>query len=271
VSHYANEADAADRKIVLDAGTVVPAAKDEVDERIRVPRRVGRALTWKTPGTLIELRDVGHVYSRGTPWANRALTDVNLTIAEGESVLVVGHNGSGKSTLAWIMAGLLVPSEGVALVDGAHIADHIGKVGLSFQHARLQLLRPIVLDDVKTAAGVDDGAARRALYDVGLPREIADRRVDALSGGQMRRVVLAAVVAARPRAIVLDEPFAGLDADGRADLEALLVRLRDDHDIALIIVSHDHDLPPALVVRLVELERGRIVRDERIVEVGEAS
>jgi energy-coupling factor transport system ATP-binding protein len=273
VSHYASEADAADRKLVLDGGNVVPAdAPSAVERSTRMsPRGMGRAQTWKKPGPLIELRGVGHVYSRGTPWANRALEDVNLTIDEGESVLVIGHNGSGKSTLAWIIAGLLVPTEGDALVDHEHIADHIGRVGLSFQHARLQLLRPIVLDDVKTAAGVDEGAARRALYDVGLDREIADRRVDELSGGQMRRVVLAAVIAARPRAIVLDEPFAGLDTDGRADLEAVLVRLRDEHDIALIIVSHDHDLPSGLVVREVELERGRVVRDTRIIEVGEPS
>jgi energy-coupling factor transport system ATP-binding protein len=210
---------------------------------------------------LVELRGVGHVYSRGTPWAKRALEGVDLTVDEGESLLVVGHNGSGKSTLAWIIAGLLRPSEGSAVVDGEPIADHVGRVGISFQHARLQVLRPLVGEDIVAAAGVTDDEARRALAEVGLADSIADRRADELSGGQLRRVVLAAVIAARSRALVLDEPFAGLDTDGRADLEVLLQRVRDRHGVALIIVSHDRDLPPGLVERVVELDRGRIVQD----------
>ena len=116
---------------------------------------------------------------------------------------------------------------------------------------------------MRAAAGVDEDAARAALGDVGLePDEFADRRVDEVSGGQTRRVVLAGVLAARPRAIVLDEPFAGLDASGRADLDAVLSGLRRRRDMALVIVSHDHDLPDGLVDRLVELEAGRISRDE---------
>ena len=238
VSHAAIEADAADRTIVLDAGRVIAEPRQRDQQSACPPARgaVTRADTWASGRALIELRGVGHVYSRGTPWANRALEGVDLAINQGESLLVVGHNGSGKSTLAWILAGLVVPSEGEALIKGAdnalprtaqrgsHAADeqiaaHIGRVGLAFQHARLQLLRPVVVDEVSVAAGVSTWTARGALADVGLAGELADRRIDELSGGQMRRVVLASVLAARPRALVLDEPFAGLDAEGRADLE----------------------------------------------------
>ncbi|HYL53557.1 MAG TPA: DUF2232 domain-containing protein [Acidimicrobiia bacterium] len=267
VTHLPNESDTADRTVVLDAGRIVekPPAPRTARPTTAPTRRPGLG------SPVIELRDVGHVYSRGTPWAKRALERINLTIHERESALIVGHNGSGKSTLAWIMGGLIVPSEGEALVELGHgfapIAGHVGRVGVAFQHARLQLLRPTVLDEVKVAAGVDEPAARAALAAVGLDASIAPRRIDELSGGQMRRVVLAEVLAARSRAVVLDEPFAGLDLEGRADLESVLVRMRDDLGIPLVIVSHDRDLPDALLERVIELEAGRIVRDERVDDV----
>jgi energy-coupling factor transporter ATP-binding protein EcfA2 len=261
VTHRAAEAAVADRRITLAAGRVVDApARLRSDEAIAAPaHRV--ALHIGDP--LITLAGVGHVYSRKTPWANRALTNVDLTIRSGEAIVVVGHNGSGKSTLAWILSGLLAPSEGSALLDDKPVFDQVGRVGLSFQHSRLQLLRATVLDEVRSAGGVDDTGARDALTAVGLdPFRFANRRVDELSGGQMRRVVLAGVLASQPRAIILDEPFAGLDADGRAELDTLLTDLRRRGELTLVIVSHDRDLPAGLVDRIVELEAGRITRDE---------
>ena len=261
VTHRAAEAAAADRTIALAGGRVVDApVLLRPDERAK-PSELRAAV--RLGGPLITLERVGHVYSRKTPWANRALADVDLTIRTGEAILVVGHNGSGKSTLAWILAGLLAPSEGRALLEGKPIVGQVGRIGLSFQHARLQLLRPTVLDEIRTAGGVDEAAARAALAAVGLDaRQFGSRRVDELSGGQMRRVVLAGVLAAQPRALVLDEPFAGLDASGRAELDTLLTELRHQRDIALVIVSHDRDLPVGLVDRVVELEAGRIARDD---------
>jgi energy-coupling factor transport system ATP-binding protein len=259
VTHLPPEAAAADRIVTLNAGRVVANGPLEAvvpNAVIDYPR------SWSP---VLKLEHVGHVYSRNTPWAHRAPTDVNLEIRDGDAVLVVGHNGSGKSTLAWALAGLLVPSEGVALLDGEPVGDAVGKVGLSFQHARMQVLRPTVLDDVRTAAAVETPEARAALTAVGLdPDVIGPRRTDELSGGQLRRVVLAGVLATRPRALVLDEPFAGLDAGGRAELEALLVRLRRERNVALVIVSHDLDLHHGLLDRIVELRDGRIVRDERV-------
>jgi energy-coupling factor transport system ATP-binding protein len=272
VTHYPNEATRADRVVALDHGRVVPTPPSLPEPAPRHARAAGARVA-----PVIELEGVGHIYSRRSPWAHRALEDVSLTIREGESVLVVGHNGSGKSTLAWIIAGLLVPSEGRASlveIDGSvrPEAASIGRVGLAFQHARLQLLRPTVGNEVRVGAGIDDAQVIDALRSVGLDASIAERRVDELSGGQLRRVVLAEVLATRPRAIVLDEPFAGLDLEARADLERLLVRVRDEHRVALVIVSHDYDLPPALVERVVELEAGRVVRDDRVDDVvGEAT
>jgi energy-coupling factor transport system ATP-binding protein len=253
VSHDPAEAAVADRVIALAQGRIVEQPPPLTARG--APRR-GRT----TPGSaVVELDGVGHVYSRSTPWANRALEGVDLTIRAHESVLVVGHNGSGKSTLAWIIAGLLHPSEGAVCVDGT--------VGLAFQHARLQLLRPTVLDEVRVAAHVDAIAAHNALVAVGLdPAEFGAKRIDELSGGQMRRVVLADTLAARPRVILLDEPFAGLDAQGRQELESVLAGIRATQGIALVIVAHDRDLPPGLVDRIVELEGGRIVRDDPVEE-----
>jgi energy-coupling factor transport system ATP-binding protein len=254
ISHDPGEAAAADRVIALEHGRLA-GSPNETLPPFAFPRA---RLTLGAP--VIELRQVGHVYSRGTPWAHRALEAIELTIREHEAVLVVGHNGSGKSTLAWIIAGLLNPSEGERRVEGA--------VGLSFQHARLQLLRPTVLDEVRVAASVNEANAAAALSAVGLdPHAFAQRRVDELSGGQMRRVVLADALAARPGVIVLDEPFAGLDAQGRRELEVVLTNVRTTQGVALVVVAHDRDLPAGLVDRVVELANGRVVADVQVDEV----
>jgi energy-coupling factor transport system ATP-binding protein len=257
VTHEPPEAAAADVVVALAHGRLVATS---AGVSVPAPRRI--SLPPLGPA-VVSLHGVGHVYARGTPWAHRALEGVDLTIREHEAVLVVGHNGSGKSTLAWIIAGLLTPSEGDRRVEGL--------VGLAFQHARLQLLRPTVLDEVRVAANVDEVGAALALAGVGLdPREFASRRIDELSGGQMRRVVLADALAARPRLIVLDEPFAGLDAQGRRELEMLLTNIRTTQQVALVIVAHDRDLPPGLVDRVVELSQGRVTSDAPADEVTEA-
>jgi energy-coupling factor transport system ATP-binding protein len=257
VTHRMLESTAADRTIALESGRVVPlpppaAAHAPVPP---IPSRRGG-------DPLLILRGVGHVYSRRTPWAHRALADVNLRIDRGEAVLVVGHNGSGKSTLAWILAGLLDPSEGEARIEGRPLRTVVGQIGVAFQHARLQLLRPTVAAEVTAASGASAAMAWRALSDVGFdPSAIGLRRVDELSGGEARRVVLAGALAARPSALVLDEPFAGLDERARAELGAALTRLRVDRGMTLICVSHDRDLPAVLVDREVELTDGRVTYD----------
>ena len=260
VTHDAAEAAVADRTIMLEHGRVVPASERVPSDPMPLPTPGAPAR--KKDGPLFLLRGVGHEYSRRTPWAHRALSGIDLRIDHGEAVLVVGHNGSGKSTLAWVLAGLLDPSEGEARLEGQTLTSVVGQVGVAFQHARLQLLRPTVGAEVSAASGASNLAAWQALRAVGLdPQDLGPRRVDELSGGQARRVVLAGAIAARPRALVLDEPFAGLDDHGRAELSAALVRLRTERGLTLVCVSHDRDLPAALVDREVELLDGRIAYD----------
>jgi energy-coupling factor transport system ATP-binding protein len=269
VTHNATESVVADRVIALDHGRIAVASaaagalSDRIDAGARERPDVAPARSYRRSGEpLFVLRDVGHVYSRHTPWEHRALTGIDLRIDRGEAVLVVGHNGSGKSTLAWVLAGLLDPSEGEARIEGVPLRRAVGQVGMAFQHARLQLLRPTVVAEVCAASGASSFVAWQALTDVGLDaRELGPRRVDELSGGQARRVVLAGAIAAHPRALVLDEPFAGLDDQGRAELGAALTRLRTERGLTLVCVSHDRDLPDVLVDREVELVDGRITYD----------
>ena len=157
------------------------------------------------------------MYANGTPWARRALEGIDLDLRRGEGIVVTGDNGSGKSTLAWILAGLLVPTEGEVLLEGQPVVAGTGAVGISFQHARLQLIRPTVLSDV--AYGADKERATAALRSVGLdPVTMGPRRVDELSGGEQRRVALAGLLVRDPVLLVLDEPYAGLDDEARAGL-----------------------------------------------------
>ena len=255
VTHDAGEAAVADRIVHLDAGRHVVTPSP-------TPTAVRRAGRPPVGNDLIRLHDVGHVYDARTPWAHRALAGIDLTIGRGERLLVVGANGSGKSTLAGVLAGLVAPTEGEATLEAVPLTAVVGTIALARQHARLQLLGDTVRADVRSAAGVDDRGVDGALRALGLdPGEIADRRIDELSGGQLRRVALAGLLARRPRAIVLDEPFAGLDPAGRVALVELLDRLATP-ERSLVIISHDVDAAQHLVDRTVTLEGGRIVADE---------
>jgi energy-coupling factor transport system ATP-binding protein len=211
---------------------------------------------------VLELAGVGHVYSPRSPWSHRALCDINLRVDAGEAVLLVGHNGSGKSTLAWIMAGLLVPTEGAALLDAHPVVDSVGQVALSFQHARLQLLRTTVSGDIRAASGVDQAGVDAALQLVGLdPEEFGGRMIDQLSGGQQRRVALAGMLARKPRVLVLDEPFAGLDEGAKEGLTKVMSGLRAERGLTVVVISHDTEGADRLAERMVCLDRGRIVAE----------
>jgi energy-coupling factor transport system ATP-binding protein len=208
-------------------------------------------------GASLEVVGVTHVYAARTPWAQSALADLDFRMAPGEGWLIVGGNGSGKSTLAWILAGLIRPTAGQCLVDGRPAADQVGRVGLAFQHPRLQVLRQTVLADVRAAGGVDAVEAEAALRSVGLdPAEVGDRAVERLSGGQLRRVALAGLLARRPGALVLDEPLAGLDDDGRAATVGVLDGLRRA-GMTLVVISHDLAGLEAVCDRTLRLVAGR--------------
>jgi energy-coupling factor transporter ATP-binding protein EcfA2 len=255
ITHHNTEAESADRVIALKSrGSTENTDMIETAMPPVADNNAGHAAT----GPVLELNGVGHVYSRGTPWAAPALRDVNLEVQEGDGVLIHGTNGSGKSTLAWIMAGLTVPTEGRCLLDGEPVSEHVGAVALSFQAARLQLMRGMVLDELAAAAGFppeNTAKVTSALSDVGLDADLARRRVDQLSGGQMRRVVLAGLLSRSPRALILDEPLAGLDAASQRGLVRLLQRLRRA-GLTVIVISHDFTGLDELCPRTVHLRDG---------------
>jgi energy-coupling factor transport system ATP-binding protein len=211
---------------------------------------------------VLELNGVGHEYGSGTPWATTALRDITFTVNEGDGLLIHGLNGSGKSTLAWIMAGLTVPTVGSCLLDGAPVSDQVGAVAISFQAARLQLMRSRVDLEIASAAGFsarDRDRVVEALATVGLDAALAKRRIDQLSGGQMRRVVLAGLLARSPRAVILDEPLAGLDAASQRGLLRLLEELRRQAGLTVVVISHDFSGLEDLCPRTLHLQDGVLV------------
>jgi energy-coupling factor transporter ATP-binding protein EcfA2 len=256
ITHYSNEADSAERTIDLtdspdNSGMVetfnAPASTVEVEPRQQAP--------------VIELLGVGHEYGSGTPWAKTALRDVSFVVQQGDGLLIHGGNGSGKSTLAWIMAGLTVPTTGACLIDGRPTHEQVGAVALSFQAARLQLMRSRVDLEVASAAGFsprDEDRVAAALGVVGLDPTLAKRRIDQLSGGQMRRVVLAGLLARSPRALILDEPLAGLDAASQRGLLRLLEDLRRERGLTVVVISHDFVGLEDLCPRTLHLHNGML-------------
>ncbi len=257
ITHYNDEADSADRAIDL-TGNGGAADNTEMVETTEAPAAKG-PLKPGRDAPVLELIDVNHEYGSGTPWATTALRDINFTVHEGDGVLIHGLNGSGKSTLAWIMAGLVEPTSGSCLLDGAPAADQVGAVAISFQAARLQLLRSRVDLEVASAAGFsprDRARVIKALGTVGLDATLADRRIDQLSGGQMRRVVLAGLLARSPRALILDEPLAGLDGASARGLLRLLEHLRRNAGLTVIVISHDFTGLEDLCPRILHLQDG---------------
>jgi energy-coupling factor transporter ATP-binding protein EcfA2 len=228
----------------------------------------GTAVPGHAPGApVIRVRGVGHRFDAGTPWEVTALRSVDLDVREGEGLLVTGENGSGKSTLAWVLAGLIRPTEGTVTIDGAPASESVGTVALSFQHARLQLQRPTVAEDILAAAGFDakpasmgdDAFVAASLHRVGLPPDLASRSVDELSGGQMRRVAIAGLLASRPRVLILDEPLAGLDRESRRGLLELLGRMRREDGLTLVVISHDLEYMGVACTRTVVVTDGTLV------------
>ncbi len=224
----------------------------------------------------IRVENLTHIYAPGTPAARQALRGVNLEIGSGERVGIVGPTGSGKSTLVQHIAGLLVPTAGRVLLDGvpAHARTPEARarrrqIGLAFQFPEEQMFELTVFREVAFGPrhlGLDEAEValrvRWALETVGLDPEAFGERIPlALSGGEMRRVALAGILALRPRVLILDEPTAGLDPRGREDI---LVRLRawqEETGATLILVSHHLDEIARVVDRAVVMAGGEVVDD----------
>jgi energy-coupling factor transporter ATP-binding protein EcfA2 len=254
ITHYSTEAESADSTINLS---------ESGDNTSMVETMVAPATTppmgHESGPAILEVSGVSHEYNSGTPWAKAALRDVNFTVHQGDGLLIHGGNGSGKSTLAWILAGLTVPTTGDCLLDGRPTHEQVGAVALSFQAARLQLMRSRVDREVASAAGFspkDQDRIDNALAVVGLDSGLGTRRIDQLSGGQMRRVVLAGLLARSPRALILDEPLAGLDAETQSGLVRLLEELRREQGLTVMVISHDFVGLEELCPRTLDLRDG---------------
>ena len=260
ITHYNDEAESADRIVDLDGNGGIA---DNVAMVSTAPAPTATSTQAHHAGSpLLELHGVGHEYGLGTPWASTALRDIDLVVNEGDGVLIHGLNGSGKSTLAWIMAGLVTPTSGSCLLDGRPVSEQVGAVAISFQAARLQLMRGRVDLEIAGAAGLDyhdHSQIVRALAMVGLDPAIGLRRIDQLSGGQMRRVVLAGLLARSPRVLILDEPLAGLDAASQRGLLGLLSALRRDAGLTVIVISHDFSGLEELCPRTLHLRDGAVM------------
>jgi len=224
----------------------------------------------------IETEGLSHVYLRGTPMETTAVRDVTLRIQEGEFIALIGPTGSGKSTLVQHFNALLKPTTGRVRVGGRDLSDpktdlHAirHEVGLLFQYAEYQLFEETVDRDVAFGprnmglpeAEVRD-RVRQALEAVGLdPVVFGPRSPFTLSGGEMRRVATAGVLAMTPRVLVLDEPAAGLDPRGRTDILGEIRSLHARGGITVVLITHSMEEAAALAARVVVMDEGRIVMD----------
>ncbi|VLM70763.1 cobalt ABC transporter ATP-binding protein [Streptococcus pneumoniae] len=223
----------------------------------------------------IALENVNFTYQEGTPLASAALSDVSLTIEDGSYTALIGHTGSGKSTILQLLNGLLVPSQGsVRVFDTLIISTSKNKdirqirkqVGLVFQFAENQIFEETVLKDVAFGPqnfGVSEEdavkTAREKLALVGIDESLFDRSPFELSGGQMRRVAIAGILAMEPAILVLDEPTAGLDPLGRKELMTLFKKLHQS-GMTIVLVTHLMDDVAEYANQVYVMEKGRLVK-----------
>ena len=223
----------------------------------------------------IALENVSFTYQEGTPLASTALSDVSLTIEDGSYTALIGHTGSGKSTILQLLNGLLVPSQGSVRVFDTFITStsknkdirQIRKqVGLVFQFAENQIFEETVLKDVSFGPqnfGVSEEdaekIAREKLALVGIDESLFDRSPFELSGGQMRRVAIAGILAMEPAILVLDEPTAGLDPLGRKELMNLFKKLHQS-GMTIVLVTHLMDDVAEYANQVYVMEKGRLVK-----------
>ncbi|WP_313511184.1 energy-coupling factor ABC transporter ATP-binding protein [Enterococcus sp.] len=225
----------------------------------------------------IHFEQVGFTYQPHSPFEQRVLFDIDLTIKEGSYTALVGHTGSGKSTLLQHLNALLKPTSGQVTIgervikpdtDNKNLKPLRKKVGIVFQFPESQLFEETVARDIAFGPknfGVTEEEAQRLAKEyiqlVGLDESYLDRSPFDLSGGQMRRVAIAGVLAMEPEVLVLDEPTAGLDPQGRKDMMEMFERLHNEKNMTIILVTHLMDDVANYADYVYVLEKGHIVKE----------
>lgn len=224
----------------------------------------------------IKLDHINYIYSPGTAYEKQALKDICLEIPQGQFVGVIGHTGSGKSTMIQHLNGLMKATDGALYYEGENIYQDgydmkklRSQVGLVFQYPEHQLFEVDVLKDVcfgPKNQGLSDKeaeeCAKKALEMVGVPEELYDQSPFDLSGGQKRRVAIAGVLAMKPKVLVLDEPTAGLDPQGRDEILDQIAYLHRESDMTVILVSHSMEDIAKYVDRIIVMNQGSVMYDD---------
>lgn len=224
---------------------------------------------------ILQVKDLQHTYSVGTPFEHIALKDVSFSVQRGEFIGVIGHTGSGKSTLMQHLNGLLKPDSGAVLLDGTDIWSDKKftrkarfRVGLVFQYPEYQLFEETVYKDIAFGpknmdlpAKEIDRRVREAAGFVGITDEQLQQSPFDLSGGQKRRVAIAGVIAMEPEVLILDEPTAGLDPEGREEILRNIQAYRKEKNAAILMVSHAMNDVARLADRLLVMHEASLVMD----------
>ena len=230
---------------------------------------------------ILQVQNLHYTYSAGTPFEHTALADVSFSLEKGEFVGVIGHTGSGKSTLMQHLNGLLKPTSGKILLDGQDIwsdkkltRQSRFRVGLVFQYPEYQLFEETVYKDIafgpknmKLSKDEIDRRVREAASFVGLTEAQLEVSPFDLSGGQKRRVAIAGVIAMEPEVLILDEPTAGLDPEGREDILRNIQQYRQAKNAAIMMVSHSMSDVARLADRLLVMNDAHLAMDGTPLEV----
>ena len=230
---------------------------------------------------ILEIKNLSYIYSIGTPFEHKALDNISFAVHRGEFIGIIGHTGSGKSTLMQQLNGLLKPTSGTVLLEGKDIWSDKQltrqarfRVGLVFQYPEYQLFEETVYRDIAfgpknmgLSAEEIDRRVREAAGFVGLTAEQLEVSPFDLSGGQKRRVAIAGVIAMEPEVLILDEPTAGLDPIGRAEILGNIESYRRAKNATIMMVSHSMEDVARLTDRLLVLNGSKLAMDGTPAEV----
>lgn len=223
--------------------------------------------------SILEVKNLTHTYDGNTPFMHDAVKDVSFNIEQGEIIGIIGHTGSGKSTLVQHLNGLLKPTSGEVLLESANIWDNPknirsirSRVGLVFQYPEYQLFEDTVYKDIAFGPknmGLSDSEIADRISEicdlVGIKTEYLEKSPFDLSGGEKRRVAIAGVMAMKPEIIVFDEPVAGLDPKGRADVVRMIGDYRDKYNATVLIISHNMEDMALIADKLIVMNKGEMV------------